>query len=419
MTQHDENLIELVGPTNEGWYRTQIPDWIALHPDLKDGAFRLYVILRSLILEKQKTKIRVLSYDQLAFLMVGKNGKPVSESTIKSLLRNLHDLGLVDNPDGARLVTSTGHGGISSRRRYRLNDWPKDRNAYTGWRNTFDKLAAFTEDWRTSRTDVCPGNLEGQKVDRRVDQGEHSVPSTPTRVSPAQLVRQNSDRDGQISDHDGQISDARTPVTSENATSLKEFPKEVSSSSAPAEAAAPPRPRRSEEEEENNTKGQKNTSSGQRRCTTCTRPDQRKCTTCTKSAETPETRAIRVVLDRLADHSPTEDEAQAVITHIRTQATQRGTTIARIDKWIDGRDPDTLRHDLDHIRAQTKARRRPSEGTCRIHGDKRLPCIYCRMSAHAGDWTDLITELQRAGAEGRPDLDALVREYGVEHLLAA
>src|SRR5690606_39536452 len=91
----------------------------ALHPDLKDGAFRLYVILRSLILEKQKTKIRVLSYDQLAFLMVGKNGKPTSVSTIKSLLRNLHDLGLVDNPDGARLVTSTGHGGISSRRRDR------------------------------------------------------------------------------------------------------------------------------------------------------------------------------------------------------------------------------------------------------------------------------------------------------------
>src|SRR5690606_40420437 len=64
-----------------------------------------------------------------------------------------------------------------------------------------------------------------------------------------------------------------------------------------AEAAAPPRPRRSEEEEKNNTKSQKNTSSGQRRCTTCTRPDQRKCTTCTKSAETPETRAIRVVLE--------------------------------------------------------------------------------------------------------------------------
>ena len=188
---------------------------------------------------------------------------------------------------------------------------------------------------------------------------------------------------------------------------------------ARAEAAAPPRPRRSEEEEKNNTKGQRNTPSDQQRCTTCTMVDQRKCTTCTKGAETPETRAIRVVLDRLADHSPTEDEARAVITHIRNQATQRGTTIARIDRWVDGRDTGALAADLDHMRAQTKARRRPSEGTCRIHGDKRLPCIYCRMSAHAGDWTDLITELQRAGAEGRPDLDALVREYGVEHLLAA
>src|SRR5690606_18166585 len=383
VTQHDENLIELVGPTNEGWYRTQIPDWIALHPDLKDGAFRLYVILRSLILEKQKTKIRVLSYDQLAFLMVGKNGKPVSESTIKSLLRNLHDLGLVDNPDGARLVTSAGHGGISSRRRYRLNDWPKDRDSYAGWRNTFDKLAAFTEDWRTSRTDVCPGNLEGQKVDRRVDQGEHSVPSTPTRVSPAQLVRQNSDRDGQISDHDGQISDARTPVTSENATSLKEFPKEVSSSSAPAEAAAPPRPRRSEEEEEKKTTNKKKRGDSE-----------------TPRTKTPEDRAIRVVLDRLADHSPTEDEAQAVITHIRTQATQRGTTIARIDKWIDRRDPDTLRHDLAHIRAQT-THQGPG---CGIHRRKTLPCRMCAIAAATGDFEPLLAELKRVGPDERPDL---------------
>jgi len=401
VTQHDENLIELVGPTSDGWYRTQIPDWIALHPDLKDGAFRLYVILRSLILEKQKTKIRVLSYDQLAFLMVGKNGKPTSVSTIKSLLRNLHDLGLVDNPDGARLVTSTGHGGISSRRRYRLNDWPKDRDSYTGWRNTFDKLAAFTEDWRDTRTDVCPGNLEGQKADRRADQGEHSVPSTLTRVSPAQLVSQISDRYGQISDHDGQISDARTPVTSENATSLKEFPKEVfSSSSAPAEAAAPPRPRRSEEEEKNNTKGQKGCSSDQQRCTTCTMVDQRKCTTCTKGAETPETRAIRVVLDRLADHSPTEDEARAVITHIRNQATQRGTTIARIDKWIDGRDTTTLLADLAHIRAQT-THQGPG---CGIHRRKTLPCRMCAIAAATGDFEPLLAELKRVGPDERPDL---------------
>src|SRR5690606_25682551 len=84
---------------------------------------------------------------------------------------------------------------------------------------------------------------------------------------------------------------------------------------------------------------------------------------------------IRVVLDRLADHSPTEDEARAVITHIRTQATQRGTTIARIDKWIDGRDPDTLRHDLAHIRPQT-THHGPG---CRLHPRKPPPR---RTSSH-------------------------------------
>ncbi|KUP97769.1 hypothetical protein [Thermobifida cellulosilytica] len=158
---------------------------------------------------------------------------------------------------------------------------------------------------------------------------------------------------------------------------------------------ATPRPRPSSEKEEEEEEEKKTTNKKKR-------GDSE-----TPRTKTPEDRAIRVVLDRLADHSPTEDEARAILTHIRTQATQRGTTIARIDKWIDGRDPGALAADLAHVRAQTKARRRPSEGTCRIHGDKRLPCIYCRMSAHAGDWTDLITELQRAGVEERPDLDAL------------
>lgn len=171
---------------------------------------------------------------------------------------------------------------------------------------------------------------------------------------------------------------------------------------ARAEAAAPPRPRRSEEEEEKKTTNKKKRGDSE-----------------TPRTKTPEDRAIRVVLDRLADLSPTEDEARAVITHIRNQATQRGTTIARIDRWIDGRDTGALAADLAHVRATTRRHQRPNTNTCRIHGDKRLPCIYCRMSAHAGDWTDLITELQRVGVEERPDLDALVREYGVEHLLAA
>src|SRR5690606_10888041 len=98
--------------------------------------------------------------------------------------------------------------------------------------------------------------------------------------------------------------------------------------------------------------------------------------------------------------SPTEDEARAVITHIRNQATQRGTTIARIDKWLDGRDPDTLRHDLAHIRAQT-TRQGPG---CGIHRRKTLPCRMCAIAAATGDFEPLLPELKRVGADERPDL---------------
>src|SRR5690606_21456847 len=152
---------------------------------------------------------------------------------------------------------------------------------------------------------------------------------------------------------------------------------------ARAEAAAPPRPRRSAEEEEKKTTNKKK------------RGDSG-----TPRTKTPADRAIRVVPDRLAAASPTEDEARAVITHIRTQATQRGTTIARIDKWIDGRDTDTLRHDLAHIRAQT-THQGPG---CGIHHRKTLPCRMCAIAAATGDFEPLLAELKRVGPDERPDL---------------
>src|SRR5690606_1530243 len=129
---------------------------------------------------------------------------------------------------------------------------------------------------------------------------------------------------------------------------------------ARAEAAAPPRPRRSEEEEEKKTTNKKKRGDSE-----------------TPRTNTPEDRAIRVVLDRLADHSPTEDEARAAITHIRNQATQRGTTIARIETSIDGRHTPTLLAALAHIRPQT-----PRQGPgCGIPPRKSLPCRRCAIAA--------------------------------------
>lgn len=145
MSADANETVEFAGPTSDGWYRTQIPDWIALNPDLKDGAYRLYCILRALILEKQKNKIRVLSHEQIAFLAVGKNGKPCSVSAVKALLANLQEVGLVTNPDGSRIVTSSGPGTIQSRRRYQFSDWPDTEGAYAsgyrhrpGWQDTWE-----------------------------------------------------------------------------------------------------------------------------------------------------------------------------------------------------------------------------------------------------------------------------------------
>src|SRR5699024_8085134 len=84
-------------PNDGRWYFTQIPDWIALNPSLKDGAFRLYVILRSLIVEKDDDHVRLLTHDEIAYMMVGKNGKPSTVSTVKALLRNLEEVGLIEH----------------------------------------------------------------------------------------------------------------------------------------------------------------------------------------------------------------------------------------------------------------------------------------------------------------------------------
>lgn len=158
-----------------------------------------------------------------------------------------------------------------------------------------------------------------------------------------------------------------------------------SSSSGRTETAAPPQPRTPSDEEEKRTVKTKNQDPAEKPNTTA------------------EARALQLIQERLTNAPggpPTETEARAVITHIRNQATQRGTTIARIDKWIDGRDPDTLRHDLAHIRAQT-TQHGPG---CGIHHRKTLPCRMCAIAAATGDFEPLLAELKRVGPDERPDL---------------
>lgn len=143
--------VELLPPQDGGWYRTQIPDWVALHPAMTHTAYRLFGIIHALILD-EGTPVCQLSYDQLAYLLPGIAGKPCGMTAVKDALAVLEKLGLVTNPDGARIVSSTGRGGVTTHRRYQLHDWPTFKEQYTGWRNAAEKLDAYTPNWRTTRT---------------------------------------------------------------------------------------------------------------------------------------------------------------------------------------------------------------------------------------------------------------------------
>lgn len=142
--------IEFDGDITDYWTHTQVRDWVLLLPDMTRTALHLYLVLRSMVYETARRKgggLRRMSLDQLCYLLPGVNKKPCSPTMIKDALKLLGELDLVVNPDGGRLVTSTGRGGIqNSFRKYKVNDLPPD--AFVGWRNVWDKLDAYTPDWR-------------------------------------------------------------------------------------------------------------------------------------------------------------------------------------------------------------------------------------------------------------------------------
>lgn len=147
-----DETFEVFGDITDYWTYTQLRDWVLLLPDLSRTALHLYLVLRSMVSESARRAgggLRRMSIDQLCYLLPGVNGKPASATMVKDALRMLDAAGLVMNPDGERLVTSTGKGGIQTAlRRYRVVDLPPD--TYTGWRNVWDKLDSYTPDWRES-----------------------------------------------------------------------------------------------------------------------------------------------------------------------------------------------------------------------------------------------------------------------------
>lgn len=362
--------IEISGPDNGRWHFTQISDWIALNPDLKDGAFRLYVILRSLIIEKQDDHIRKLTHDEIAYMMVGKNGKPSTVSTVKALLRNLEEVGLIEHPDGTRMASPTGRGNPTAELRYRLIDWP-DKKSHTGWRNAFDKLDWHSEDWAETRSDVAGDDYAAWLA------GEQKT--TPPRRARKQGEQKASPKAKENTRHRRSFFSQDSPATSDDAPSNKpsqEAPGISSSSSAEVEdvthEATPPAPK--------------------------------------KKTSKPQDREQAKTL--IGEHFPdsADDEREAIIDLVYAEAAAKGRKIGFIASYVSGRPDALLEQDLAQVRRHSAA---PTATECGDH-HQAMPaygCPLCAGEIKAGDPEDIArlrAHLALVGEKARPDLARLL-----------
>ncbi|OAH10983.1 hypothetical protein [Streptomyces jeddahensis] len=257
-TDDAHELLEFTGDITDYWSYTQVRDWVLLQPDLTRTALHLYLLLRSMVSESVRRNggaLRRMSIDQLCWLLPGVNGKPASLTMVKDALRLLAAHNLVVNPDGGRLVTSGGKNAIQNTfRTYKVNDLPPD--AYEGWRNVWDKLDAYTPDWRDNppqpplhtRTDA--GVRQSPSGAQRISDAGVRQPSSDARrisdhrndqarseVAAARFDGRKSDRTGRKSDRTRRKSVAAKPVTSGNAVPKEVFQRSLSLS--PPEPVAP------------------------------------------------------------------------------------------------------------------------------------------------------------------------------------
>ncbi|MFE9499813.1 hypothetical protein [Streptomyces collinus] len=195
-----DQVVELYGPDVDGWYDTRVMDWIALCEQLKDGEVRAYLILRSLVVEKFKNHVRVLTLQLLCELIPSPSGGPSSLTRVRGLLDGLTEVGLVTTPEGQPLKTSSRTSALTKTLRIRIND--RAPAGYMGWRNSEDKLKALG----TALADL----VEGDAVTGSAP-APSQAPSSAGRISdPQPRPGRISDPTGRISDPPGRISDPRS-----------------------------------------------------------------------------------------------------------------------------------------------------------------------------------------------------------------
>ncbi|ROP44189.1 hypothetical protein [Streptomyces sp. PanSC9] len=198
-----DQMVELYGPDTDGWYDTRVMDWIALCEQLKDGEVRAYLILRSLVVEKFKNHVRVLTLQLLCELIPSPSGGPSSLTRVRGILDGLTKVGLVTTPEGQPLKTSSRASALTKTLRIRIND--RAPESYTGWRNSEDKLKALG----TALADL----VDDETVTGTAPAPRRS-PSAAGRISdPQPQTGRKSDPAGRISDPAGRISDPLSRIS--------------------------------------------------------------------------------------------------------------------------------------------------------------------------------------------------------------
>ncbi|WP_435253614.1 hypothetical protein [Streptomyces sp. 1222.5] len=192
-----DRMVELYGPDADGWYDTRVMDWIALCEQLKDGEVRAYLVLRSLVVEKFKNHVRVLTLQLLCELIPSPSGGPSSLTRVRGILGGLTKVGLVTTPEGQPLKTSSRASALTKTLRIRIND--RAPEGYAGWRNSEDKLKALG---------AALADLVDDEPATGTAPAPRCAPSAAGRISnPQPQAGPKSDPVGRISDPPGRKSD--------------------------------------------------------------------------------------------------------------------------------------------------------------------------------------------------------------------
>ncbi|UZI33972.1 hypothetical protein [Streptomyces sp. VB1] len=254
-------MFEFSGTITDYWSYTQVRDYLMLMPGMTHVAYRLYSLLRSMIAEASRRRddeswnggMRRMTIDQLCWLLPGPKDKPTSVSTMYEVLGALEELNLVVPKDTRELEgisqlkgKQRAAKGIS--RGFIVNDLPPDA-VHTGWRNAWDKLDAYTADWRENppappthltEAETLPNGQTLATV-RLVDASGRPFQKTGTPQVKADEAPsfQNSGTPAQNSGTPAQNSGTDLPLTSENDHPLRSSLEEASSSPVPGAPSVP------------------------------------------------------------------------------------------------------------------------------------------------------------------------------------